>query len=842
VLAAATIVPRNQLPSARVLARSFYEHHSGRKMSVLVVDAAPGDVEGGTEFFDVVHLEDLSPPMVELHRMAAAYDLSEFAAALKPHLLRLLLDRGAAAAIYLGPETRLFAPLDDVAEKASDEAIVLTPHATKPIPRDGRRVDETTILGRGTYDLGFLAVGQRGGEFLEFWSERLRRDCYIEEETQHFRDQRWVDFVPGMFGCDILRDPGYNLAVWNLDQRNLTKEGEQYLVDGRPLVFFHFSGFDPLRPYLLSSHQQGNPRVLLSERPLVAELCSTYQKELLDAGFHSAQDVGYEFGTLPNGIVLDSKLRRYYRIWLGELERSGDSLPPDPFTADGADAFTDYLTERPPVSRLPRYLLWEHWQRPDLKDAFPDPEGKDLSEFLMWAEREVDCGRLAAPFGLAARHTRVEYESEQAGWRHPGRLVPGICVAGYLRAELGMGELGRLALETVREAGIPSGTYVYTNTASRQQHPVEEDPRLDLACNLIVINGDQLPHFSRYVGPAFFEDRYTIGLWAWELEEVPPIYSAGLEYVDEVWTLSSFERDVMRGITDKPVEVFPVPITVAESPARISRAELGMPEGFTFLFCFDLFSIIERKNPVGLIEAFTSEFSPNEGPQLVLKVINGSHVRDELERLKVITANRPDVHIVDRYLDAAQQTALIADCDCYVSLHRSEGYGLTIAESMSLGKPVIATAYSGNMDFTNPDNSYLVPWTEGRVPAGCDPYPEGSRWADPDLAAAGRLMREVYERQDEANAIGARARASIARDRGIATSARFLLERFEKLRATGISSDRPAGIWKSRDGFSGGGSSLPPTAPSSESRLVRIGRGLARRVQATAETQRPRRR
>lgn len=566
----------------------------------------------------------------------------------------------------------------------------------------------------------------------------------------------------------------------------------------------------------------------------MGKLCAAYQAELVDAGFSVDTDLRYGFGTLPDGISLTPKLRKYYRNWLLDLERSGDPLPEDPFSPDGAAAFIAYLSERAPLSQLPRYLMWEHWQRPDLKTAFPDPEGKDLREFLRWAEREVDCGRLAPALGSAALRTRLDYESEQEAWEHSEELVRGICVAGYLRAELGMGELGRLALDTVREAGIPSGTYVYTNTASRQQHPLKEEPRSDLSCNLVVVNGDQLPHFSGYVGPAFFADRYTVGLWAWELEEVPPIYLAGLEYVDEIWTLSAFERDAIRRVTDKPVEVFPVPILASDSPSSVMKEDLGLPDAFTFLFCFDLFSIIERKNPIGLIEAFSSAFSPDEGPHLVLKLINGSHVRDELERLKVITADRPDIHILDRYLDAAKQKALIATCDCYVSLHRSEGYGLTIAEAMSLGKPVIATAYSGNMDFTNANNSYLVPWSAGRVPAGCAPYPEGARWAEPDLVAASRIMREVYEHQDEAHAVGARARESVVRDHGISTSARFVLERFETIQST-TGSKRRGGALRSRgDAHSQLEPSLLSAAISVGLRTVTFSRRVARRVRTRA--------
>ena len=156
-----------------------------------------------------------------------------------------------------------------------------------------------------------------------------------------------------------------------------------------------------------------------------------------------------------------------------------------------------------------------------------------------------------------------------------------------------------------------------------------------------------------------------------------------------------------------------------------ARAISVCHRGFLFLFAFDFFSIIERKNPLGLVRAFTQAFRPGEGPTLVLKTINGEKRLTDLERLRVAAADRPDIRLVDEYYTSEQKNALLRLCDCYVSLHRSEGFGLTMAEAMGLAKPVIATAYSGNMDFMSHENSYLVDYETSEVPADSDPYPTG---------------------------------------------------------------------------------------------------------------------
>ncbi len=207
-----------------------------------------------------------------------------------------------------------------------------------------------------------------------------------------------------------------------------------------------------------------------------------------------------------------------------------------------------------------------------------------------------------------------------------------------------------------------------------------------------------------------------------------------------------------------------LPPPVQRPDAAAEPLRLGVPEGFLFLFVFDYLSTIQRKNPVGLIEAFKRAFAPGEGARLLIKTINGPLRPLAEEEVLWAADGREDIHVVDRSLSGAELAGLMAACDCYASLHRAEGFGLTLAEAMAIGKPTIATGYSGNVDFMDAENSYLVDYTIGRVGPECEIYPPEGEWADPSVEHAAELMRRVYEQPREAERRGARAAQDIARE------------------------------------------------------------------------------
>lgn len=247
-----------------------------------------------------------------------------------------------------------------------------------------------------------------------------------------------------------------------------------------------------------------------------------------------------------------------------------------------------------------------------------------------------------------------------------------------------------------------------------------------------------------------------IALWSWELEEVPAEWVPDMQWPDEVWANSRFMADTYR----KYVRVPSVPILPGmEFPAvrPLPRSRFGLTDGrFVFLFVFDMASRMPRKNPLGLIDAFRRAFRPDEPVDLVIKTSRGEHHPEEFAKLKA-ACEANGVKLIDSVLPRAEVLALLKCCDCFASLHRSEGVGFGLAEAMVLGKPVVASGYSGNLDFMTDDTAYLVRCGRTACGPGVDPYPPDMLWGDPDPDHAAELLRRVYDLPAEARAKGERA-------------------------------------------------------------------------------------
>ena len=180
--------------------------------------------------------------------------------------------------------------------------------------------------------------------------------------------------------------------------------------------------------------------------------------------------------------------------------------------------------------------------------------------------------RLSA-VGMSTTATEVVTDGPVDG----GDLSPGIRVAGYLRTESGVGQLGRLAVATAQSAGITTSTYLDTTAVSRQDHPFAPSGP-DLNVNLICVNADEVPNFAKRVGRRFFDRHYTIGLWAWELEEFPDRFAPAFDYVDEVWCISEFARQAVARVSTRPVYTFALPIIAPGVARPLTKRELGLPE------------------------------------------------------------------------------------------------------------------------------------------------------------------------------------------------------------------------------------------------------------------------
>jgi hypothetical protein len=249
-----TIIARNYLAHARVLMRSIADHDPDALRIVVLVDSPEGHFVTDTEQFETVLSASLPIPLSRWFHFK--YSVLELSTAVKPYAFEWIYKRyGCDQIVYLDPDISLYSSLAPLQAKMRKASIILTPHLTEELTFDGCP-NEISILQAGAYNLGFIAISinKESLRFLRWWQERLYEHCVVDTANGLFVDQKWIDLVPGMFdGVFIERSPGYNVAYWNLPYRAISRQGTQYLVNGQPLQFFHFSGFDPRRTQAVSN-------------------------------------------------------------------------------------------------------------------------------------------------------------------------------------------------------------------------------------------------------------------------------------------------------------------------------------------------------------------------------------------------------------------------------------------------------------------------------------------------------------------------------------------------------------------------------------------------------------
>lgn len=338
---------------------------------------------------------------------------------------------------------------------------------------------------------------------------------------------------------------------------------------------------------------------------------------------------------------------------------------------------------------------------------------------------------------------------------------PAVELAGYLSAAVGVGEAARRYVSALRSIGVsvlerdvplPGRDVVAAGTTG----PAPAGRAIKF--NLLCLNPEQMVPYLHGPEAPTSAGRRTIGIWSWEVDVVPPGWREAAAEATEIWTYSRFAAQLLGAAIGVPVVDMPPPLPATPIAGGLP---LQLPAGFRVLVMFDYLSTLERKNPLGAVEAFRQAFQPDDGALLVLKSVNGQHRPEQRAQLEAATEDRPDIVLVDRTMSNTERDGLIAGCDCYLSLHRSEGHGLPLAEAMAVAKPVVATAYGGNTEFMDGKNSYPVAWTASHVGEAVEHYPAGARWAEPDLGHAAELLRDVRQNSSEAERRGLRGRADV---------------------------------------------------------------------------------
>ncbi|PLZ52059.1 glycosyl transferase family 2 [Fischerella thermalis WC439] len=336
----------------------------------------------------------------------------------------------------------------------------------------------------------------------------------------------------------------------------------------------------------------------------------------------------------------------------------------------------------------------------------------------------------------------------------------GVNISGYVNSEFGLGEGVRGTIRAVEAAGIP---FVINNCTFNTMHRKMDSSYTDFSdenpypINIIQVNVDMINTFISSASPEYFKDKYNIGFWAWELPEFPKEWLSAFNLFHEIWTPSAYCVDAIAPVS--PIPVLKVMHSISLPEPAITKQSLGLPDNkFIFLFIFDFCSVFERKNPLAVVDAFQQAFGKdNQNVQLVIKFSNSKYFPNQLKQLKILVEDFQNIKLIDDYLLKEELNALIYHCDCYVSLHRSEGFGLTMAEAMYYGKPVIATAYSANLEFMNINNSFLVKYSLVAIAEDHGPYKKGNIWAEPDIDHAAYLMQYVFNNYEDAKQIAKKA-------------------------------------------------------------------------------------
>lgn len=326
-------------------------------------------------------------------------------------------------------------------------------------------------------------------------------------------------------------------------------------------------------------------------------------------------------------------------------------------------------------------------------------------------------------------------------------ITPGVNVIGYAKSEHGVGQSLRQFTHALDHENIAHVVIDFNkNNLSRTNdslldEKIVEAPSYDI--NVFHINADQMNEAEMQL-PSHLFSRYNIGFWHWELPNMLPEHLSGFNLLNEVWVPTAFVQESVAKLSPIPVVKIPHAISFNIS-ADVHRSQFGLPEDkFLFLMMYDFSSFQERKNPQATIDAYTLAFGlESKNVTLVIKTQNAHHHPKDSALLKDSLANRNDIIWINETLNRQDVYDLQSVCDCLVSLHRSEGYGLGPAEAMFLGKPVIATNWSGNTEFMRQDNSLPVNFELVTIQEDHGVYKAGQIWANPDIEHAAKCMREI---------------------------------------------------------------------------------------------------
>ena len=682
------------------------------------------------------------------------YSTLEFATSVKPALMRSFLCQGWERVTYLDPDIQVFEDFTHLLDDHVD--VSLTPHLFTDIPRDGCKPSSHDILQAGFYNLGFCSVRLTALPFLDWWSERLQFDCLVDPTAGYFTDQRILDLAPLKARVQTVREPGCNVAYWNLHERAIVLDQDRWKVtyDGstHPLYFFHFSGFRLNRSPSLSLHATRQVLGRAMPRPFALQY-----DEMLQEGKKRSEHVAFTLGGATPQDPLPTRWSRCLREDADVHARAGVSLREvreQIYCPDDESKWSTCLTcgaEHHNVGARARSFLAGWACHPSL-EGVPNA----ISAFFRIAHHEYDAPPMAQ-LSWASDHLqdhakgngRLAAEVMGAAAKSFSEAVD-LRLVGYFTYSAGIGQIARWTLQTLEDAGIhPAIDRIFIANDSNEylSKLLQRDNPLAAAnaSVLCFINADQWNNHVRSTGRVDSTIHRVEAVWAWELEHIPAgMYDlASSGEIGRIHALSEWSAHAMAKVLPVPVDRFaPFDLNLFDTfAAPPSKSVETTRSPLYILTTFDAKSLLSRKNPEGVLELWRRVQADYPEHRLIIKSTNLRDVSPP-ELLELIdTSDRTE--LIDEYLSDEEYFNLLRNCEVFLSLHRSEGMGLTPIEAALCGLPVVYTNYGGLSEFME-GGFFPVSYEMARVGESnheLGPYDELAHWAEPDLNAAERQLR-----------------------------------------------------------------------------------------------------
>jgi len=813
-----TICSVNYLPTAKILI-SYLEQNTKDDIYLIICDEKR---EGIKDFFpqnkvNILFIEDLNIDGFEEFKLR--YSILELNTAIKPFIFKFLL-KNYKKVFYFDPDIVIENNLEKLVNCLDEHEAVVTPHLLTPY-KDNHRPNLADITNSGIYNLGFLGLKRNDQNyFLEWWAEKCKYHCYNDTENGLFTDQKFCDYLPIFIKKTLVyTDCDANIAYWNLHERRITENSDGFFSNEQKVLFFHFSGlvFDNKFSFKKLSKHEGRFKHKIDE-PLRRKVEDYLENLKIFSKEFSSLKISSSYGfDNYKGFLLDTFSRAYIKkINLKNIELNTSEID--------KEWFYKKTTEIKELANFPRYFLGIYYARKDLQEAFNLKNTSNQNAFFQWIGNEIALGNLdnqlftllpkkavnsnlkflsrnslfillkriynlypdffSQAIFINIRRQLKNYLlkqnfSSKNDLNAPTKILPkfkgkkitkdGVNLFGYFNKNTGLAVGVNLMRNIIQKIKINFSAHNVNIDDNSLISPLDNNGKVwDIS--LFHINADQTGNFAPYLEKEHL-NTYKIGYWAWELERFPSEPLTNAKFLNDIWVPSNFIADsIERSCFIRP-KIIPHPVLEHDKNNFCLDTKFNFKNKFNVTGIFDLNSYIDRKNPFGILKTYQKackDKSFQKNSHLILKISGVFNKKRAISKiLSEAKKSKISLTIIDQILSSSEMESLRNSTDVFISLHRSEGFGLNIIENMNAGNIVIATNYSGNTDYMNETNSLLVDYKLIPIQEGQYPYGEGQFWAEPDINDACEKLLWAFHNRNEAQNITKKAKSFIAKNYSI---------------------------------------------------------------------------